>query len=86
MTNIKITNTKIGVERRQQILDDITDKGTFLPKGVLEEDMDEDDMREILSQLQKIADLNKNEIKPLIEDLQMMLEEFKLTGSAIVTI
>ena len=41
MTNIKITNTKIGVERRQQILDDITDKGTFLPKGVLEEDMDE---------------------------------------------
>jgi transcriptional accessory protein Tex/SPT6 len=52
----------------------------------LEEDMDEADLREILSQLQKIEDLNKNEIKPLIEDLQMMLEEFKLTGSAIVTI
>jgi len=51
---------------------------------ILEEDMDEDDMREILSQLQKIADLNKNEIKPLIDDLQMMLEEFKSTGSAIV--
>ena len=53
---------------------------------ILEEDMDEVDLREILSQLQKIEDLNKNEIKPLIEDLQMMLEEFKLTGSAIVTI
>jgi hypothetical protein len=53
---------------------------------ILEEDMDEADLREILSQLQKIEDLNKNEIKPLIEDLQMMLEEFKLTGSAIVTI
>ena len=51
---------------------------------ISEEDMDEDDMREILSQLQKIADLNKNEIKPLIDDLQMMLEEFKSTGSAIV--
>ena len=53
-------------------------------KRILEEDMDESDLREILSQLQKIADLNKNEIKPLIDDLQMMLEEFKSTGSAIV--
>ena len=52
---------------------------------ILEEDMDESDLREILSQLQKIEDLNKTEIKPLIEDLQMMLEEFKITGSAIVT-
>jgi hypothetical protein len=51
---------------------------------ILEEDMDEADLREILSQLQKIENLNKNEIKPLIEDLQMMLEEFKSTGSAIV--
>lgn len=51
---------------------------------ILEEDMDEADLREILAQLQKIENLNKNEIKPLIEDLQMMLEEFKSTGSAIV--
>jgi hypothetical protein len=51
---------------------------------ILKEDMDEGDLRELLSQLQDIADLNKNEIKPLIEDLQMMLEEFKSTGSAIV--
>ncbi len=40
-TNINVIPNKIGVERRQEILDDITDKGTFLPKGVLEEDMDE---------------------------------------------
>lgn len=40
LTNIKITNPKIGFPRRQEILDDIADKGTFLPKGVLEEDMD----------------------------------------------
>lgn len=41
MTNINIKQGKIGPERRQEILDGITDKGTFLPKGVLEEDMDE---------------------------------------------
>ena len=31
---------KVGRERRQQMLDDITDDGTFLPKGVLHEDLD----------------------------------------------
>lgn len=40
LTNINIHNQKIGFERRQEILDDIADKGTYLPKGVLEEDMD----------------------------------------------
>jgi hypothetical protein len=40
-TNININPSKIGPERRQEILDDISDKGTFLPKGVSEEDMDE---------------------------------------------
>lgn len=41
MTNISLTNNKVGPERRQEILDDIADKGTFLPKSVLEEDMDQ---------------------------------------------
>lgn len=40
LTNINIHNQKIGFPRRQEILDDIADKGTFLPKGVLIEDMD----------------------------------------------
>lgn len=40
-TNIDITNHKIGPEKRQEWLDGIADKGTFLPKGVLEEDMDQ---------------------------------------------
>ena len=31
---------KVGRERRQQMLDDITDHGTFLPKGVLHADLD----------------------------------------------
>jgi hypothetical protein len=40
LTNINIQNQKIGFPRRQEILDDIADKGTFLPRGVLIEDMD----------------------------------------------
>jgi len=40
-TNININNQKIGFSRRQEILDVIADKGTFLPRQVLEEDMDE---------------------------------------------
>jgi hypothetical protein len=39
-TNINIVNQKIGPERRQEILDDISYKNTFLPKGINEEDMD----------------------------------------------
>lgn len=41
ITDIDITNGKVGASRRQEILDEITDKQTFLPNGVLEEDMDE---------------------------------------------
>jgi hypothetical protein len=40
ITNIDITKGKIGPERRQEILDGIADKGTFLPRGVSAEDMD----------------------------------------------
>jgi hypothetical protein len=39
--NIKVKYQKIGPERRQEILDGIADNGTFLPRGVLEEDMDQ---------------------------------------------
>lgn len=38
--NIKLIKPKEGVERRQEILDEIDNKGTFLPKGVYYEDMD----------------------------------------------
>ena len=41
LTNLNIQPKKFGVERRQEILDGIVENGTFLPKGVLEEDMDE---------------------------------------------
>jgi hypothetical protein len=39
--DIKIVDDKIGPERRQEILDDIANKGTYLPKGVGIEDMDQ---------------------------------------------
>ena len=31
---------KVGRERRQEMLDDIQEKGTYLPKGVLHADLD----------------------------------------------
>ncbi len=40
-TNINVNIGEVGFERRQQILDGISDRGTYLPKGVLEEDMDQ---------------------------------------------
>jgi hypothetical protein len=40
--NINIKPSKIGPERREEILHGIQDKGTYLPRGVNEEDMDEE--------------------------------------------
>jgi hypothetical protein len=38
--NLNITPHKQGFEQRQSILNDIANKGTYLPKGILHEDMD----------------------------------------------
>lgn len=40
-TDIKIKDGKIGPEKRQELLDGIANQGTFLPRGVHGEDMDE---------------------------------------------
>lgn len=40
-TDININPSKIGPEKRQEYLDDIGENGTFLPRGVSEEDMDQ---------------------------------------------
>jgi hypothetical protein len=37
--NMKLAPQKVGFEQRQSSLDDIDRKGTYLPKGVLYEDM-----------------------------------------------
>jgi uncharacterized CHY-type Zn-finger protein len=51
---------------------------------ILEEDMTEDEIKEILNQLDKIEKLNKEELRPLLIELQMMLEEYRENGHAIV--
>ena len=38
--DIKIIKDKVGFPRRQEILDDISARGTYLPRGVMYEDMD----------------------------------------------
>ncbi len=38
--NIKLTKSKVGPARRQEILDGIDNQGTYLPRGVCYEDMD----------------------------------------------
>ena len=39
--NIRLTSPNIGVPRRQELLDNIDDDGTFLPRGVHYKDIDE---------------------------------------------
>lgn len=48
--------TKVGNERRQQMLDDITDNGTYLPKSVLHADLD-----------RGVLDFVKNDIKLVVD-------------------
>jgi hypothetical protein len=38
--NLNINPDKIGNERREELFEDISNNGTYLPKGVLHEDMD----------------------------------------------
>ncbi len=54
--NIKLTNNKVGFERRQEILDDIDNKGTFLPRGVMYEDMDKSFIDFVDKDLQVVID------------------------------
>jgi len=51
---------------------------------ILEEDMSEEEIKDVLNQLEKIEKLNKEELRPLLMDLQMMLEEYRENGHAIV--
>ena len=38
--NVNINPNKIGNDRREELFEDISNNGTYLPKGVLHEDMD----------------------------------------------
>jgi len=50
---------------------------------IIEEDMNEDEIKQVLDQLEQIEKLSKDELKPLLVDLQMMLEEYRENGNAI---
>lgn len=56
---LSLIPTKVGVERRQQLLDDITDKGTFLPKGVLHADLDKGMLDFVKEKLELVVDEKK---------------------------
>ncbi len=53
---LPLVPTKVGNERRQQMLDDITDHGTYLPKSVLHADLD-----------RGVLDFVKNDLKLVVD-------------------
>lgn len=53
---LPLTPEKVGRERRQQMLDDITDHGTYLPKGVLHADLDKGMLEFVKERLQLVVD------------------------------
>ena len=57
--NLKITKQKVGFEQRQSILDDIANQGTFLPRGVGYEDIDETFIRFVDKDLEIVIDGEK---------------------------
>lgn len=73
-TNINIVNQKIGFPRRQEILDDIADKGTFLPKGVLEEDMDQSFIEFLKSDKGLVLNIDGEKVPVLFLTIQRWTE------------
>ena len=53
---LPLTPEKVGRERRQQMLDDVTEQGTFLPKGVLHADLDRGMLDFVKDTLQLVVD------------------------------
>ena len=57
--DLSITPHKQGFEQRQSILDDIANKGTYLPKGILHEDMDAEMVNYISSDIDLVLNGEK---------------------------
>ena len=53
---LPLTPEKVGQERRQQMLDNVTEHGTFLPKGVLHADLDRGMLDFVKDTLQLVVD------------------------------
>ena len=57
--NINIIKNKVGFERRQEILDEIDYKGTYLPRGVMYEDMDSSFIKFVKDDMKIVIDGEK---------------------------
>ena len=57
--NIKLNESKVGFERRQELLDDIDNQGTFLPRGVGYEEMDGDMIKMVNDDISFVIDGDK---------------------------
>ena len=53
---LPLTPEKVGKERRYQMLEDITDHGTYLPKGVLHADLDKGMLEFVKEKLQLVVE------------------------------
>ena len=57
--NIKIARPKEGVARREELVDNFTDDGTYLPRGVMYEDIDKSFIDFINSEAELVIDDEK---------------------------
>jgi len=57
--HLPLVPEKVGKERRQELLDQITDDGTFLPKGVLHADLDKGILDFVKERLKLVVDGKK---------------------------
>jgi hypothetical protein len=57
--HLPLVPQKVGKERRQELLDQITDDGTFLPKGVLHADLDKGILDFVKERLKLVVDGKK---------------------------
>jgi hypothetical protein len=64
--DIDITPKKVGVARRQEMLEEITNKDTFLPESIMHEDMDSGMLQFVIDTLRVIAD---GEVIPVMKKI-----------------
>lgn len=57
--NVSILPKKFGPEQRQELLDQIMDNGTYLPRGVMTEDLDESFIEFVKKELEIVIDGEK---------------------------
>ena len=64
--NIKLTKSKILMDRREELLDKINEKGTYLPKSILHADLDKGFLEFVKNDLKTIVD---GKVIPMVDIL-----------------